>query len=51
MPSDERSIADPQQVAWDHRCHLGGETGHPRFRSVLPGRRWSLVLSINTGYE
>ena len=40
-----------QQIAWEHRCYLAGETAHPRFGSILPDRRWSLVLSINTGYE
>jgi hypothetical protein len=42
---------DPQRTAYDHRCYLGGETVHPRFRSVLAGKRRSLVLTVNTGYE
>jgi hypothetical protein len=41
----------PQRTAYDHRCYLGGETAHPRFASVLPGKRYSLVLTVNTGYE
>lgn len=41
----------PQKVAYDFRCYLAGETVHPRFTSVLPGKRYSLVLTVNTGYE
>jgi hypothetical protein len=44
-------VTPAQRTAFEHRCYLGGETVHPRFRSVLPGRRYSLVLSVNTGYE
>jgi len=38
-----------QQIALRHACHLGGETIHPRFRSQTGA--WSLVLTVNTGYE
>ena len=38
-----------QTIALAHPCYLAGETVNPRF-----GQRsgaWSLVLTINTGYE
>jgi hypothetical protein len=38
-----------QRIALLHPCYLAGETVHPRF-----GHRsgaWSLILTINTGYE
>jgi hypothetical protein len=38
-----------QTAALRHPCLLAGETIHPRFRSVTGA--WSLVLTINTGYE
>jgi len=40
---------DNQRLALSHACHLGGETIHPRFRSQTGA--WSLVLTVNTGYE
>lgn len=40
-----------QRTAFEHRCYLAGETVHPRFASLLPGKRYSLVLTVNTGYE
>lgn len=38
-----------QQTALRFPCLLGGETFHPRFRTVVGA--WSLVLTVNTGYE
>lgn len=38
-----------QSTALAHPCLLAGETYHPRFRSRSGA--WSLVLTINTGYE
>lgn len=40
-----------QRTAFDHRCYLGGETVHPRFASLVRGGVYSLVLTVNTGYE
>lgn len=37
-------------VALAHPCFLGGETVHPRFAHPL-GRGYSLVLTVNAGYE
>lgn len=45
------AMTPSQRVAYEYRCYLGGETIHPRFASVLPGNRYSLVLTVNTGYE
>jgi len=42
-------LTTPQRIAFAHPCYLAGETVNPRF-----GHRtgaWSLVLTINTGYE
>ena len=38
-----------QLCAIENHCRLGAETAHPRFRSV--GRDFSIVLSVNSGYE
>jgi hypothetical protein len=38
-----------QQIALRHPCYLGGETIHPRYGSRSGA--WSLVLTVNTGYE
>lgn len=43
------SMTPPQRIALAHPCYLAGETIHPRFRSQTGA--WSLVLTINTGYE
>lgn len=38
-----------QSIALAHPCHLAAETVNPLFRSQAGA--WSLVLTINTGYE
>jgi hypothetical protein len=43
------SVTTPQRIALAHPCLLAGETVHPRFRHQSGA--WSLVLTINTGYE
>lgn len=38
-----------QRIAITHPCYLAVETAHPRY-----GQRtgtWSLVLTVNSGYE
>lgn len=48
-PFNSDRLTTPQRIALAHPCYLGGETVNPRF-----GHRsgaWSLVLTINTGYE
>ena len=39
-----------QEVALTHPCRLAGETVHRRFARRYRDR-WSLVLTVNTGYE
>ena len=38
-----------QQIALQHPCYLAGETVHPRFANLSGA--WSLVLTVNAGYE
>lgn len=38
-----------QAVALQHHCRFGFETAHPRFVHVK--KRYSLVLTVNSGYE
>ena len=38
-----------QRIALAHPCHLAAETVHPRYG--LRVGSWSLVLTVNTGYE
>jgi hypothetical protein len=38
-----------QRIALANPCLLAAETMHPRFRSQHGA--WSLVLTVNTGYE
>ena len=38
-----------QRIALTHPCYLAGETVHPRF--AARSGAWSLVLTVNTGYE
>lgn len=40
-----------QRIALDHYCLLATETIHPRFRRVRPGGLFSVVLTVNAGYE
>jgi hypothetical protein len=46
-----RELNEHQQVAIENHCRLASETAHPRFVYVTPGRRASIVLSVNSGYE
>jgi hypothetical protein len=38
-----------QHIALAHPCYLAGETTRPMFRTR--SGRWSLVLTVNAGYE
>ena len=38
-----------QQIALAHPCHLAAQTLRPMFRTRSGA--WSLVLTVNTGYE
>lgn len=43
------AVNSAQRLAITHPCRLAVETMHPRFRTQTG--RWSLVLTVNTGYE
>lgn len=43
--------AQAQRVAMSHGCRLGCETAGARFGRMVDGRRASVVLTVNTGYE
>lgn len=40
-----------QKLALDHYTRLAVECCHPRFGRMLPGGVFSVVLTVNTGYE
>jgi len=39
------------EVALRHHCRLSVETMHPRFASVDRDRTFTVVLTVNSGYE
>ena len=43
-------MTEHQRVALAHQCRLAIETVHPRFIRFIGGR-YSVVLTINSGYE
>ena len=43
-------IADAIATARSAPCLLAGETTHPRYRTIFPGRA-TVVLTLNSGYE
>lgn len=40
-----------QRTALDYHCRLATETAHPRFARIKPGGSFSIVLTVNSGYE
>lgn len=42
---------DRHKTALTYHCRLATETAHPRFGSLVRGGKFSLVLSVNSGYE
>jgi len=40
-----------QKIALDHFTRLAVECVHPRFGRALPGGMFSVVITVNTGYE
>ncbi len=40
-----------QRIALDHHCRLATETIHPRFVRLVRGGRFSVILTVNSGYE
>lgn len=39
------------RTALAHHCRLGGETIHPRFAWATAHEGYSVVLTVNSGYE
>ena len=44
-------FAELRRVAIRHHCRLSIETMHPRFRLVADGGAYSVVLTVNSGFE
>jgi hypothetical protein len=42
---------DFQLAAIRHHCRLAVETTHPRFRYVGPDKAYSVIVTVNSGYE
>jgi hypothetical protein len=42
---------DASEVALRHHCRLSVETMHPRFASLDRTGSFSVVLTVNSGYE
>lgn len=40
-----------QRLALEHPCRLAVETLHPRFPRLIRGGKYSVVLTVNSGYE
>jgi hypothetical protein len=39
------------KIAIANHCRLASETVHPRFRSVVGDSAYSVILTVNSGYE
>jgi len=40
-----------QRTALDYHCRLATETIHPRFARLRPGGLFTVILTVNSGYE
>jgi len=40
-----------QRIALDHHCRLATETMHPRFARLIHGGLYSVIVTVNSGYE
>ena len=40
-----------QRTALDYHCRLATETIHPRFVRLVRGASYSVILTVNSGYE
>lgn len=45
------SYTTAQRAAINHHCRLAVETVHPRFRFLAPGGAYSVIVTVNSGYE
>ena len=44
-------MSTPAEVALRHHCRLAVETTHPRFKTVDRRGGFSIILTVNSGYE
>lgn len=42
---------DAQKTALDYHCRLACETSHPRFARLVRGGKFTVVVTVNSGYE
>ena len=42
---------DRQKTALDYHCRLATETMHPRFARLIRGGLYSVIVTVNSGYE
>lgn len=42
---------DAQKTALDFHCRLASETIHPRFFRLMRGGLFSVIVTVNSGYE
>ena len=40
-----------QRTALNYHCRLATETIHPRFARLRPGGLYSVIVTVNSGYE
>lgn len=45
------TVTDWQRTAIRHHCRLAVETAHPRFLHVPTGLAYSIIVTVNSGYE
>lgn len=49
--TDNDTYRDQRKVALRHHCRLAIETLHPRFRTLAAGGAYSVIITVNSGYE
>jgi hypothetical protein len=45
------TVNKAQRTALDYHCRLATETMHPRFARLIGGGIYTVVLTVNSGYE
>jgi hypothetical protein len=48
---ENQAYQEQRRIALRHHCRLAVETMHPRFRLLGPGAAYSVILTVNSGYE
>lgn len=44
-------MTNAQRTALTYHCRLATETMHPRFARLRPGGLFSVIVTVNSGYE